>query len=170
MFHALLVAYDENNRMAGCAVKTYNAKDTGGNIDETMKVGYDVAAVGNTTVKFMLWDEADPYAPIYGVFTRNNKNGFDYGKLPYVSGIAESAAAGLAIDAAEDAVTVTGTGFAPNSSLTLRASYEKEAEDDHIAQVTADSRGNFSYTYTSNYDLEADSYLDVIVGDRKSVV
>ncbi len=164
MFHALLAAYDENNRMAGCAVKTYNAKDTGGNIDETMKVGYDVAAVGNTTVKFMLWDEADPYAPIYGVFTRNNKNGFDYGKLPYVSGIAESAAAGLAIDAAEDAVTVTGTGFAPNSSLTLRASYEKEAEDDHIAQVTADSRGNFSYTYTSNYDLEADSYLDVIVG------
>lgn len=163
-FYAMLIAYDKDNRMAGCTIRSYNAKDTGGNIDETIKVNYDAAEVGETTVKFMLWDGADPYAPIYGVFTRNKNNSFDYGKIPYVSQIAENAKAGVSIDAAKDAVTVTGTGFEPNSSLTLRASYEKEAEDDHIAQVTADAKGSFSYTYTSNYNLESDSYLDVIVG------
>ncbi len=164
VFYAMLAAYDKENRMVGCTTRIYNAKDSGGNIDETVKVEYDVAAVGDTTIKFMVWDAENPYAPIYGVFTKNKSNGFDYGKVPYVSGIAEHASAAAAIDAENDTVTVTGTGFEPNSSLTLRASYEKEEEDDHIAQVTADEKGNFTYTYASNYNLEADSYLDVIVG------
>ncbi|MEY8390872.1 glycoside hydrolase family 2 TIM barrel-domain containing protein, partial [Lachnospiraceae bacterium 45-W7] len=164
IFHVILAAYDKDNRMAGCTVKTYNAKDTGSNVDETVTVNYDVQAVGETTLKFMIWDEAEPSAPLFGVFTSSKNGSFSYEKLPYVSGVSENPQTAIEIDPVKDTVTVIGTGFEPNSSLTLQTMYEKETGEDHTAQITADGKGAFRYTYTSNYDLEADSGIDAVIG------
>lgn len=166
VFNIMLAAYDADNRMVGYTERSYNAKETGANVDETVTVNYDVDAAGETKLAFMMWYEDEPIAPVFGVFTRKGNSGFEYAKLPFVNAVSENAEAALSIDAENDAVTVTGTGFQPNSDLTVQAFYENEAEPDHAAQVTCDAAGGFSYTYTSNYDLEEDSYLDVIVGGQ----
>lgn len=165
-FRVLLAAYDAENRMVGCTERVYNAKETGGNVDETITVNYDTAAAGETRLVFMVWYEDAAAAPMFGTFTGNGSDAFVYSKLCYVNEVSEAPQVSLAVDAEKNTVTVTGTGFQPNSSLTLRGTYELVEGADHLNQVVCDMDGTFSYTYVSNYDLETDSYLDVIVGGQ----
>lgn len=165
-FRVVLAAYDSENQMVGCTERTYNAKDTGGNVDETITVHFDAAAVGDVKLAFMIWDEKEPMEPLFGTFIREGDGGFEYHKLPFVNQISEQPGVEIHVDAQTDAVTISGAGFQPNSDLTLRGMYEKVAEADHVMQITCDETGEFSYTYTSNYDLEENSYLDVIIGGQ----
>lgn len=166
VFNIILAAYDADNRMAGYTMRSYNAKETGANVDETVTVNYDVDAAGETTLAFMTWYGDEPIEPVFGVFTKKGNGGFEYTKLSFVNEVSENPQAVLSIDADADTVTVTGTGFQPNSTLTLQAFYENEGKLDHAAQVVCDQSGNFSYIYTSGYDLNAESYLDVTVGGQ----
>ena len=165
-FQIMLAAYDADNRMVGCTVRSYNAKETGGNIDETVTVAYDTEAVGDTTLAFLTWYGEDPFAPAFGVFTRTGNGKFAYAKLPFVNRISQSPQVSLSVNPQKDTVTVSGQGFQPGSALTLQELYEKVSEPDHMAQVNCGLDGSFTYTYTSNFDLEEDSFLDVIVGGQ----
>lgn len=165
-FKVILAAYDENNRMVGCTERSYNTKETGGNVDETVTVNFDTATSGETKLVFLVWYEDEAASPMFGSFTGNGSDAFVYEKLCYVNMVSEEPQVSLAIDAENDTVTVTGSGFQPNSSLTLQGTYELVEGTDHLGQIVCGMDGTFRYTYTSNYDLEEDSYLDVIVGGQ----
>ena len=165
-FRVMLAAYDAENRMVGCTQRTYHAQETGGNVDETLTVNFDVMAAGEVKLVFMMWYDGEPVEPVFGAFTRTGDGEFVYSKLPFVNQTSKEPKAQISVDAQADTVTVTGSGFQPNSDLTLQGRYEKAEEADHLMQITCDEAGQFTYTYTSNYDLEADSYLDVILGGQ----
>lgn len=174
IFDIMLVAYDEEGRLAGYTTERYNAKDTGSNIDSTIAVNYDTAAAGDSRQVFMIWYGDETAAPVFGAFTRTGNGGFVYDKLSYVNGIAENPKASVSIDAAKDEVTVTGTGFEPNSALSFTALYEQGRAGraasyelpDYIGQLKADASGKFRYTYVSNYDVDEKSNIDVAIGGQ----
>lgn len=165
-FRVMLAAYDVKNQMVGCTQRTYNAKETGGNIDETLTVNFDVKAAGEVKLVFLMWYDGGTVEPVFGAFTRTGDGEFVYSKLPFVNQMSKEPQATISIDAQNDTVTVTGSGFQPNSDLTLQGKYERTEEADHLMQITCDETGKFAYTYTSNYDLEEDSGLDMIIGGQ----
>ncbi|MCI8635700.1 MAG: DUF4981 domain-containing protein [Eubacterium sp.] len=176
MFDIMFAAYDADGRMVGFTKEHFNAKDTGANIDETIRVNYDVAAASDAKLAFMVWMDEDAVSPVYGVFTGTKEGGFAAANLPYINTIAENPQASLSIDPEKNTVTVQGSGFTPNSTLTLYAVYENEdiasvraaagRGPDYVAQTTCDSAGKFSYTYLSNYDLEETSIVEATVGGQ----
>ena len=176
VFDIMFAAYDADGRMVGFTKETFNAKDTGANIDETIRVNYDVAAASNAKLAFMIWMDDETKAPVFGTFTGTKEGGFVAGNLPYINTIAENPQAALSINEEKDTVTVQGSGFEPNSTLTLYAVYENEDAvtaraasgngPDCVVQITCDSAGKFSYTYLSNYDLDKNSIVEVTVGGQ----
>lgn len=171
-FNVMLAAYDESGRLVGLTSDSYNAKETGSNIDSTISVNYDTAAAGAAKQVFMIWYDDEAAAPVFGTFTRTGNGGFIYDKMAYVNAVSENAKASIRINGETDEVTVTGTGFQPNSDLTLYAAYEQASSrmraasgmPDYVAQLKADASGSFRYTYVSNYDVNSESNIDVTIG------
>ena len=174
MFSIFFVAYDKEGRMTGFTREAFNAKDTGANIDETIRVNYDVAAAEDASLAFMVWLDDETAAPVFGTFTGTKEGGFKAANLSYINATAQDPKAALTVDGQKDTVTVTGSGFEPNSTVTLFAVYEGGSftranladKPDCAAQVMCDALGAFRYTYLSNYDLEQDSKVEVTVGGQ----
>ncbi|MDR1000054.1 MAG: hypothetical protein LBL96_04525 [Clostridiales bacterium] len=79
----------------------------------------------------------------------------------------------IALDRAAKQVTVTGTGYAPNESVSLLAAYDAVpsfSNLDYIDQLKADEDGNLSITYPSRYEgdwLGGQSYYVTLNGNSK---
>ncbi len=173
-FDIIFAAYDQDGRMVGYTKENFNAKDTGANIDETIRVNYDVAAAQDAKLSFMIWMDDETAAPVFGAFTGTQEGGFTAENLAYVNAIAQNPKASLTVEEQKDTVTVTGSGFEPNSTLTLYAVYEpydakgpaSAGEPDCVAQAICDAAGTFRYTFLSNYDLEGNSKVEVTIGGQ----
>ena len=158
-FTHFLAVYDADNRMIGYEGAQLDAANN--NADGDFTIALPDGSKPASAVYAQIADDGS-LVPLSSPYRANSK-GVYVTEARYGSLTASNPKVNATVDGGN--VTVTGTGFAPAAQVVLKATVEGRETPDYLGIFTANGKGEFTFTYTSNVD-PSKSNMTIEVGGQ----